>query len=103
MSNALIDMYTEEELKEIVRSSASIAEVSQKLGYKTKNGRNANTIKKRLIKYNISTDHFFHKTPIKRNVENVFCENSTATQHTLRNWYFKQQQIVEKRTGLHLF
>ena len=96
MSNALIDMYSKEELEVIVKSSSSIAEVGEKIGYTTKNGRNSDTIKKRLIKYNISTEHFFHKTPTKRNVENVFCENSTATQHTLRNWYFKQKNIVEK-------
>ena len=48
MSNALIDSYTKEELQNIVESSASIAEIAEKLGYTTKNGRNAITIKKRL-------------------------------------------------------
>ena len=96
MSNALIDMYTEEELKKIVLSSASIAEVVEKLGYTTKNGSNASTVKKRLKRYNISIDHFYHKTHTKRNKLNVFCENSTATQHVLRNWYFKEKDIKEE-------
>ncbi len=96
MSNALIDMYTEEELKQIVYSSASMAEVVEKLGYTTKNGSNADTVKKRLKRYNISTEHFYHKTRTKRNINNVFCENSTATQHVLRKWYFKRQNVDEK-------
>ena len=96
MSNALIDAYTKEELEKIVFNSSSMAEVGEKLGYQTKSGRNSDTIKKRLERYNISTDHFFHKTPVKRNTENVFCENSTATQHTLRNWYFKNPNVVEE-------
>ena len=96
MKNALIDFYTKEELRKIVESSSSIADVVEKLGYTTKNGRNFETVKKRIEMYSIPTNHFFHKTPTKRNVENVFCENSTATQHTLRNWYFKQDNIIEQ-------
>ena len=95
MSNALIDFYTKEELEKIVETSNSMAEVIDKLGYTTKNGSNADTVKKRLERFEIKTNHFYHKTPTKRTNENVFCLNSTATQRTLRVWYFKQNNLKE--------
>lgn len=62
-------------------------EVLAKLGYKTSNGSNNETVKKRLQKYSISTEHFETIHKLERNYENVFCINSTATQSTLRKWY----------------
>lgn len=62
-------------------------EVISKLGYKTQNGSNAQTVKRRLIKYDISTNHFQYIKPVDRTYENVFCINSTATQATLRRWF----------------
>ena len=96
MSNSLVDFYTKEQLRKIVETSSSMAEVIQRLGYTTKNGSNATTVKKRLKRYEISTDHFYHKTPTKRNEENVFCENSTASQHTLRMWFMKLNNVDKK-------
>ena len=86
---ALVDNYSKDELNEIVKKSYSIKEVIKKLGYKTSNGSNSNTVMKRIKKYNISTEHFTYKTRIDRNKDNVFCINSTATQATLRKWYKK--------------
>lgn len=62
-------------------------EVISKLGYKTSNGSNSSTVKKRIEKYKISTEHFQYVNPINRTYENVFCINSTATQATLRRWF----------------
>lgn len=84
---ALIDNYTKEELQIIVDSSLSMKEVIKKLGYKTCNGSNAKTIKMRLKKYNISTEHFSIGHKEIRTSSNVFCINSTASQATLRKWY----------------
>lgn len=80
MPKAIIDNFTVDELKEIVASSTSMHELSLKLGYTAK-GNNAKTIKNRLEKYNISTDHFsgIGKNMIRRAPENTFVENSTAT------------------------
>lgn len=86
---ALIDQYSKEELEEIVKNSLTINEVVDKLGYSTHSGSNSNTVKERLLKYNIDISHFTHKTPIKRTEENIFIENSTASQQTLRRWYQK--------------
>lgn len=85
----MIDQYTKEELEYIVKNSRSIREVALKLGYSATSGENAKTVKHRLISYNIETKHFSRKTLIVRNEENVFCENSTATQKVLRDWYKK--------------
>ena len=87
---AIIDNISVEELKNIVLNSNSYKEVIQKVGYQTVSGNNIKTVKSRLEKYNISTEHFINTThPIERNIENIFCENSTATQATLRRWYLK--------------
>lgn len=87
---AIIDNYSKEELNNIVCNSYSIAEVIDKLGYSTKNGRNSNTIKKRLQKYNIDTSHFKTVSPIIRTRDEIFQNNSGATQNTVRRWFKKE-------------
>lgn len=84
---ALIDQYSKEELSEIVKSCFSLKQVISKLGYSTTGGNNSVTVKKRLQLWGIDTSHFTSTTPIKRNIDNIFIENSTASQQTLRRWY----------------
>lgn len=84
---SLIDEYTKDELQQIILNSHSMKEVVGKLGYSTISGNNSLTVKNRLIQYNISTEHFAYKTPTERSESNIFCENSTACQSTLRRWY----------------
>ena len=87
---ALIDNYTKEELEEIVKNSKSIKEVISKLGYSTNGGSNSKTVKNRIEKYGISIEHFTSTVnPTIRTEENVFIEDSTASQAVLRRWYFK--------------
>lgn len=86
---ALIDDYSKEELEQIVQQSLSMKEVIDKLGYSTHSGSNNNTVKNRIEKYQIDISHFNYQSPQKRNEENVFVENSTANQTTLRRWYKK--------------
>lgn len=95
---AIIDNFTEEELREIVKESFTYREVLQKLGYQTYGGRNNETLKKRLEKYNISISHFTisNLQPVKRNEKNVFCKESTASQATLRRWFTKGNYIPYK-------
>ena len=45
---AIIDNYSKEELKQIVKQSKSLKEVIDKLGYTTHSGSNNSTVKKRL-------------------------------------------------------
>ena len=71
-----------------------MAELIKKLGYRTSHGKNYETVQNRLDELKISTEHFTSKTkPAKRTEENVFCENSTAAQTTLRRFYLKQENI----------
>jgi bacterioferritin-associated ferredoxin len=86
---ALIDQYTEKELRQIVAQSTSMKQVIDKLGYSTHSGSNNLTVKDRLKKYNIDTSHFIFVKGTKRNEENIFIEDSTASQATLRRWYLK--------------
>lgn len=62
-----------------------------KLGYSTKGGNNNATLKNRLKYYGISTDHFTSR-PSKRDWtdEEIFCEDSKASQATLRRTYKKK-------------
>lgn len=83
---AIIDSYSKEELEKIVKESNSIKDVGRKLGY-SEGGNNSKTIKKKLEYYNISTEHFTFLSPTKRNEENIFIENSTASQAVLRRHY----------------
>ena len=85
----LIDKYSKEELEEIVKGSKCMKDILRSIGYSTVSGRNSDTVKKRIQKYGISTDHFKSVHPTKRNEDNVFCNHSTATQATLRRWYKK--------------
>lgn len=89
MSKALIDKFSEEELRQLVKSSTSFYELSLKLGYSCK-GNNNITIRNRLEKYDISTDHFTGtgKSQIKRTPENTFIKDSTAVQSVLRRMYY---------------
>lgn len=88
--NSLVDNYTKDELEYIVQTSNSMKQVIAKLGYKTQNGRNADTVKRKLNFYNISYDKFNSNKKIKREYNNVFCANSTVTQSVLRKWYKKE-------------
>lgn len=49
------------------------------LGYKSNNGNSYKTVKNRIEKFGISTEHFNVKTPEVRCPENIFVENSTAS------------------------
>lgn len=89
MPKAKIDNFTVEQLTKLVAESTSFNDLIPKLGYNTRSGSNHNTVKNRLDKYNIDYSHFGNLNRIKRNEENVFIKDSTATQRVLRHWYEK--------------
>ena len=86
---ALIDTYSDEEFIQIVQQSYSMREISTRLGYSATSGDSLARIRKRVEELKISTEHFplRHKKKMIRTPENVFIENSTANQATLRRWY----------------
>lgn len=98
MKESLIDKYSREELENIVKASSTFKEVLQKLGYNTTSGSNNNTLKNKLEELKIDYSHFktFAKPRVKRTEENIFIENSTASQKVLRSWYFKNKYTEYK-------
>lgn len=91
MALAKIDTFSNEEFAKIVAESSNMTEISLKLGYAAKSGSNYSRIRKRIDELHLSTEHFslVNKRPVKRCVENIFIENSTADQKTLRKWYLE--------------
>lgn len=88
---AKIDTFTDEEFKQIVAESNSMADVAKRLGYTSHSGSNGNRIRYRIDQLQLSTEHFnlLNRRPQKRTPDNIFIENSTAAQKTLRNYYKK--------------
>ena len=89
--NSIIGKYSPEEVQEIVTKCASMKQLAQELGYSLNSGTFDRTIQKYCDYYGISLEHFINlpEGQIKRTPENIFIENSTATQATLRRWYKK--------------
>ena len=86
---AKIDTFSDEDFSKIVKESSTMLEVAQKLGYTSHSGSNGNRIRYRIDQLKLSTDHFTlgNRRPIKRTPENIFIENSTASQKTVRKYY----------------
>lgn len=88
---SLMDSISNEEFIEIVNNSISYSECLLKIGYKANSGNLSNKLKEKINSLNLDTSHFTNqsKEPVKRNPENIFIENSTANQSTLRKYYKK--------------
>ena len=76
---SILEQYSDEEFAQILNQSSSYTELVYILGYQSRNGSNVTAVKR-------SIEHF---KLIKRNPDNIFIENSTASQHVLRDWYIK--------------
>ena len=83
------DQYSEEEIKHIVSISVSYKDFARKIGYShSPSGDTIKTLRQKLLNYD--TSHFETKAEaVERNEENIFIQNSTAAQVTLRRWYLK--------------
>ena len=83
-----LDKFTDEEFKEIVANNYSLYAVALAIGYTTANSSTGTKLRNRIKELGISTEHFIRK-PTVRTPENIFIENSTAAQKTLRKYYFE--------------
>lgn len=59
-----IELFTREELKNIVDNSSNFTQVAKALGYKDCNGQIQKMIEKYLKEYNITTEHFYKLTDL---------------------------------------
>ena len=97
-----IDIFTEQELKEIVLNSFSWRELYRNLGYTSSNDSIKRTILSRLNKYNITTDHFTSNhlpKSIMRTDEDIFILNTTAASNTVRK-HFKDGNYAEYKCSI---
>lgn len=81
-----------EEFLELIRRSSSIKDVVFSLGYNSNSGETNLLFHKRCEELGIDWKKEFRTkncNKTKRTEENVFCEDSTADQATLRAWYVK--------------
>ena len=108
-----LQKYTKEWLEELCVSSYSLAEVLKKAGRKP-GGGNQETLKKKIIEFEIDISHFtgqlWNKGKTKETdnritsreqyqLEEIFCLNSPITQKVLRG-YIERHNIIEYKCQL---
>lgn len=86
---SILNNYSNEEFARIVSESINYRDCLYALGYNSYSGATITLLKQRISDLNLDTSHFTSKTPIERSEANIFIENSTADQKTLRRWYTK--------------
>ncbi len=88
---SLLNSYSKEELSLIVSQANSWRDLGRRLGYNCNSGDLKNRIQKKVEEFDIDVSHFkkVNSNAIERNEDNIFIENSTADQSTLRRWYKK--------------
>lgn len=86
---SLIRQYSKEQIERIVSESHSIAEALRKMGYIYTDGTCHSLFKTVCEEMGVDYSHFskYSGNKLKRNAEDIFIENSTAAQSTLRQHY----------------
>ena len=94
----LINQYSKEQLEEIVKNSNSITECLEKIGYNSRSGAVKKMFKKEMNNLNISIEHFtgHYKENGPKTDEEIFCENSSVSQSTVRKHFYEKQLIPYK-------
>lgn len=92
---SLMNKYTEEEFRNIICNSFTYAECLKNLGYPSKSGTSYMLLKQKIKDMQIDISHFRSPKPTVRSRENVFIENSTCNQSTLRRWFLKEDVKYE--------
>lgn len=96
---SLLNRCSDDEFLKLVQESFSINEIEERLGYNSYSGSVATKIRERIKELNIDISHFTKLTPTKRTEENIFIENSTANQSTVRKWY-KEGNYTEYKCSI---
>lgn len=85
-----IDNFTVEEVQQIVSNSSTKKEVAIKLGYSSDGGTVNRALNKYFEENNIDTSTLTKKANPKYTRETVFIEKGTIAQHSLVDWYKKE-------------
>lgn len=89
MPKSKLDNFTPQQVQTIVRESSTKREVAIKLGYSSDGGTVNKALKKYFTEHNIDISNLKTSNP-KYTRETVFVENGTIAQHSLVDWYKKE-------------
>ena len=86
---SILNNYNDLEFSKIVSESSSLTNCVYNLGYNAPSGSVSQLVKQRISKLNLDISHFSNNSinKVKRTPDNIFIENSTAVQATLRRYY----------------
>lgn len=93
---SILDKVTYEQLKEVVETSYNLSDAMIKIGYVKPRASNYKSFKKLCGNWNIDFSHLAENTSnpqanVRYTDEEVFCQNSSISQTSLRSRYLKQQ------------
>lgn len=83
----IMDRYSDEEFTRIIKESLSYRDCMKNLGYVSISGDLLRILKEKIQRLGIDVSHFQSVFSPRRTEEDIFVEDSTASQHTLRRWY----------------
>lgn len=83
----IMSKISDENFERLVQESFSIKEVATKCGYSNVSGASSNIVKQRIQKQEIDISHFKFSERVIRNDEEIFVEDSSVHQTTLRRRY----------------
>lgn len=86
---SILSDYSDLEFSKIVAESSSLTNCLYNLGYNASSGSVSQLVKQRIVQLDLDISHFSNNSfnKVKRTAENIFIENSTAVQSTLRRYY----------------
>lgn len=93
---------SKDDLLIIVKECDNYTEVLKKLGYDTVHGRNIDTLKRKIINFNIDISHFYSKKKTGKVIKDdeVFCNNSKCSQNCLRNRFKKNTKDEDYKCAI---
>lgn len=95
MRKSLLNSYSDDEFRAIVATSHTHAECLRNLGYNTNSGNVQRAYRERLARLNIDTSHITTKARPVLQPEDVFVQNCTHTNSTLRRFYSREVPPTE--------
>ena len=90
MATSKLDNFTPEQVQQIVNSCTTKKEVAIKLGYSSDGGTVNRALTKYFNEHNIDISSLKVKAVPKYTRETVFIEQGTIAQHSLVDWYKKE-------------
>lgn len=95
MRKSLLNSYSDDEFRAIVAASHTHAECLRNLGYNTNSGNVQKAYRERLAKLNIDTSHITTKARPALQPKEVFVQNCTHSNSTVRRFYSREVPPTE--------